>query len=170
MKNIFHKFLQKIVSSLINYYWRVVYQNYRLKYSLPKSFWFGGESIIFYGDGQIEIGENSYIGRYSSIQVSKGAKVKIGKNVAISHYVMIYTENNIADQDFNILPRKTKTANVEIGDACWIGTKVFIKEGVKIGNNCVIGAHSVVVSDIPDNSICSGIPAKVIRQKKLESV
>lgn len=165
MKHI-HITIQKIVSSLKNYYWRVVYQNFRRKYNLPKSFWFGGESIMFYGEGQIEIGENSYIGRYSSIQVSKGFKVKIGSNVAISHYVMIYTENNIADQDFNIIPRMTNKASVEIGDACWIGAKVFIKEGVKIGNNCVVGANSVVVKDIPDNSICSGIPAKVIRQKK----
>jgi maltose O-acetyltransferase len=144
----------------------MVYRNFKEKYNIPDSFWFGGEHIKFYGDGEIEIGENSYIGRYSSIQVSKGAKVKIGNNVAISHYVMIYTENNIADQDFNIMPRITNVGDVEIGNACWIGAKVFIKEGVKIGDNCVIGAHSVVVKDMPANSICSGIPAKVIRQKK----
>jgi maltose O-acetyltransferase len=165
MKHI-HFLIQKIISSLKNYYWRVVYQNFRRKYNLPKSFWFGGESIMFYGEGQIEIGENSYIGRYSSIQASKGYKVKIGNNVSISHYVMIYTENNLADQDFNIKPLKTNKADVEIGNGCWIGAKVFIKEGVKIGDNCVIGAHSVVVKDIPDNSICSGIPAKILRQKK----
>ncbi|WP_202985653.1 acyltransferase [Pedobacter planticolens] len=152
---------------LKNYYWRVLYQTYRKKYNIPTSFWFGGEAIMFYGDGEIEIGEDSYIGRYSSIQASKGYKVKIGRNVAISHYVMIYTENNMADQDFNIKPLKTNKANTTIGDACWIGAKVFIKEGVKIGNNCIIGANSVVVCDIPDHSICGGIPAKIIRQKNL---
>lgn len=160
-----HFFIERVIGSFINYYWRVVYQNFRRKYSIPTSFWFGGESILFYGDGQILIGENSYIGRYSSIQSSKGCTVKIGDNVAISHYVMIYTENNIADQDFNVKPRLTNKGDVSIGDGCWIGAKVFIKEGVKIGNNCVIGAHSVVVKDIPPNSICSGIPAKVIRLK-----
>ncbi|SDJ32643.1 maltose O-acetyltransferase [Pedobacter sp. ok626] len=165
-----YAFIVKTVTSIKNFYWRMVYQTYRKKYHIPESFWFGGEAIQFYGDGQIEIGENSYIGRYSSIQTSKGCKVKIGNNVAISHYVMIYTENNIADQDFNVKPRFTNKADVEIGDACWIGAKVFIKEGVKIGRNCVVGAHSVVVKDIPDNSICSGIPAKVIRQKNYNSV
>ncbi len=163
-----HKLISKSVTSAINYYWRVVYQSYRKKYNIPKSFWFGGESISFYGDGEIEIGENSYIGRYSSIQSSTGCKVKIGSNVAISHYVAIYTENNVADQDFNIYPRITNKGNVEIGDACWIGAKVFIKEGVKIGNNCVIGANSVVVKDIPNNSICGGIPAKILRQKNID--
>ena len=81
-----HILIQKIISILKNYYWRVVYQNFRRKYNLPESFWFGGEAIMFYGDGEIEIGENSYIGRYSSIQVSKGYKVKIGKNVSMSHH------------------------------------------------------------------------------------
>lgn len=167
---LFYKPVVKIIASIKNFYWRMVYHTYRAKYNIPKSFWFGGEAIMFYGDGEIEIGENSYIGRYSSIQAAKGCKVKIGNNVAISHYVMIYTENNIADQDFNVMPRATNKGNVEIGDACWIGAKVFIKEGIKIGKNCVVGAHSVVVKDLPDNSICSGIPAKVIRLKNYKDV
>ena len=166
----FYNFIVRVISGVTNCYWRMVYRIYRNKYKIPNSFWFGGESILFYGEGEIEIGENSYIGRYSSIQSSKGCKVKIGSNVAISHYVMIYTENNVADQDFNAYPRLTNKANVEIGDGCWIGAKVFIKEGIKIGKNCVVGAHSVVVKDVPDDSICSGIPAKVIRQKEYRGV
>jgi maltose O-acetyltransferase len=165
-----HKIINLIIrvaTFIKSCYWRSIYKNYRKKYNISDSFWFGGEAILFYGEGEIEIGENSYIGRYSSIQASEGYKVKIGNNVAISHYVMIYTENNIPDQDFNIKPLKTKKSNTEIGNACWIGAKVFIKEGVKIGSNCVIGANSVVVCDIPDNSICGGIPAKVIRQKRM---
>ncbi|TKC56949.1 acyltransferase [Pedobacter hiemivivus] len=164
---IIHSIIIKFFGSLQTHYWKIVYKSYRRKYKVPDSFWFGGESIQFYGEGAIEIGENSYIGRYSSIYACKGYKVKIGNNVAISHYVMIYTENNLADQDFNLSPKKTNKANVEIGDACWIGAKVFIKEGVKIGSNCVIGANSVVIKDMPDNSICSGIPAKVIRFKNI---
>jgi maltose O-acetyltransferase len=143
----FHNFIVQVMTFIKSYYW------------------IGGESIMFYGEGKIEIGENSYIGRYSSIQASKNQKVKIGSNVAISHYVMIYTENNIPNQDFNIKPLMTNEADTEIGDACWIGAKVFIKEGVKIGSNCVIGANSVVVCDIPNDSICGGIPAKVIKKK-----
>ncbi len=36
--------------------------------------------------------------------------------------------------------------------------------GVTIGSNCVIGAGSVVTKDIPDNSIATGVPAKVLRE------
>ena len=164
--NIIYKFLVKVVFFFRNKFWLLVYKDFRCKYKIHESFWFGGESILFYGEGEIEIDKNSYIGRYSSIQSSKGCKVKIGKNVAISHYVMIYTENRIADQNLNVnINFKSKKGNVEIGDGCWIGAKVFIKEGVKIGSNCVIGANSVVVNDLPSGSICSGIPAKVLRFK-----
>lgn len=48
----------------------------------------------------------------------------------------------------------------------------YRKRGVKIGNNCIIGAGSVVTRDIPDNSVAVGIPAKVINtmSKHVESL
>lgn len=53
---------------------------------------------------------------------------------------------------------------VSIGNDVWIGAGVSILPGVKIGNNCVIGAGSVVNKDIPDNSLAVGNPCKVIKQ------
>jgi acetyltransferase-like isoleucine patch superfamily enzyme len=46
-----------------------------------------------------------------------------------------------------------------------IGAFTFICEGVHIGNNAVIGAHSVVTKDIPSNAVAVGVPAKVIKKK-----
>lgn len=43
-----------------------------------------------------------------------------------------------------------------------VGTHTLILPNVRIGNNVIIGAGSVVVKDIPDNSIAAGIPCKVI--------
>lgn len=51
-----------------------------------------------------------------------------------------------------------------IGDNVWIGGNVVICPGVHIGDNCVIGAGSVVTKDIPSWSIAAGNPCKVIRQ------
>jgi maltose O-acetyltransferase len=47
----------------------------------------------------------------------------------------------------------------------WIGSNVFIKEGITIGNNVIIGANSVVTKNVPDNEIVGGIPAKHIKFK-----
>ncbi|WP_345859449.1 acyltransferase [Shewanella algae] len=55
-------------------------------------------------------------------------------------------------------------SDVTIGDGTMIGINSHISPGVKIGAGCVVGAHSVVMKDIPDYSICVGCPAKVIKK------
>lgn len=77
------------------------------------------------------------------------------------------------DYGFNIEVGKNFFANynctildvgkVTIGDNCWIGGNSVICPGVKIGNNVIIGAGSVVTKDIPDWAIAAGNPCKVIR-------
>ena len=56
------------------------------------------------------------------------------------------------------------SSQITIGNNVWIASNVKILKGVNIGNNCVIGAGSVVNKDIPDNSMVSGIPARIIRK------
>ena len=53
---------------------------------------------------------------------------------------------------------------VHIGNDCWFGASVTVCPGVTIGDNCVIGAGSVVTRDIPSNSFAAGVPCKVIRK------
>ena len=53
---------------------------------------------------------------------------------------------------------------VRIGDDNWFGANVVICPGVTIGDNCVIGAGSVVTRDIPSNSFAAGVPCRVIRE------
>jgi maltose O-acetyltransferase len=144
--------------------WEYDYKRYRKKYDIADSFRFNGVGTILYGDGKIVLGENSYIGEHSSVQSSKGCVVRVGKNCSISHYVMVYTENLIADQDFG-KSRRTVKGNVTIGDNCWIGARVFIREGVTIGENVVVGANSVVTKDISSFCVAAGCPARVRRER-----
>lgn len=53
---------------------------------------------------------------------------------------------------------------VHIGNDCWFGANVVVCPGVTIGDNCVIGAGSVVTRDIPANSFAAGNPCRVIRE------
>ena len=53
--------------------------------------------------------------------------------------------------------------SVHVGKNCWICANTTILPGVTIGDNCVIGAGSVVTRDIPANSFAAGNPARVIR-------
>jgi acetyltransferase-like isoleucine patch superfamily enzyme len=53
---------------------------------------------------------------------------------------------------------------LRIEDNVWVGANVAIMGGLTIGERCVIGANSVVTSDLPARTVCGGIPAKVIRK------
>lgn len=53
-----------------------------------------------------------------------------------------------------------------IGDNCYISTGVTILGPISIGNNVTIGAGAVVTSDVPDNTVVAGVPAKIIKRKE----
>ena len=93
------------------------------------------------------------------------ARVTIGDDCFIAPNVSIYTACHSTD------PVKRNTRQewalpVTIGNNVWIGGSVTILPGVTIGDNVSIGAGSVVVHDIPSNSVAVGNPCNVI--KKLE--
>ncbi|MDF6306200.1 colanic acid biosynthesis acetyltransferase WcaF, partial [Escherichia coli] len=67
--------------------------------------------------------------------------------------------------DYDSLDFKITAAPIIIGNSTWLATDVFVAPGVKIGDNCVIGARSSVFKDIESDSICLGSPAIKIRDK-----
>jgi maltose O-acetyltransferase len=149
-------------------YFEYRYDSYRKKYNIRTNFGFNGTDIRLYGEGNIEIGNNSYIGNYSTIQLTPGTKVIIGDNCQISHNVRMYTSSADPDQDFTIQKTKpSKIGDIIIGNGVWIGANVFINPGIIIGNNSVIGANSVVTKDVSVNAIVGGAPAKLIRFKNI---
>ena len=161
MCNLIYRVLNKI--RFIYFFLR--YNSYKKKYNIHKSFIFNGVDIEFYGEGDITIGKNSYIGNRSSIASAKGQKVFIGDNCSISHNVRMYTKNrNPIDIINNEVVVSYLNGDISIGNNTWIGANVFINQGVNIGSNVVIGANSFVNKDIPSNSIVSGTPTKIIKQ------
>lgn len=140
------------------------YQKYIQQYNLHNKIQFCGEGIVLGGEGNIEIGNDTYIGSYTRIITEKGTTIKIGNNVSISHFVSIYTVNrkpiliNENNQEYEY-----ECSDVSIGDYSLIGINAVIMQGVNIGKNCFVGANSVVTHSIPDNTVVAGNPARIIK-------
>ena len=110
----------------------------------------------------IKIGEDTIIGDHAFLDGRD--KLTIGDHVDIASQVMIYnSEHDINSEDFH-----ATLAPVEIGDYCFIGPRVIILPGVKIGKGVVVAAGAVVTKDVEDFQIVGGVPAEVIGERKLK--
>ena len=113
--------------------------------------------------GKIDIGNNCSFG-YNN-HITSVFEVKIGNEVLTANNV--YISDNIhgyEDIKIPILRQPIVFKNsVVIGDGAWIGENVSVI-GARIGRNSVIGANSVVTSDVPDYCVAVGAPAKVIKK------
>lgn len=109
---------------------------------------------------QISVGKRFFAN--FNFTVLDEAQVTIGDDCFIGPNVSIYTACHSTDP----VERNTRqewAKPVTIGNNVWIGGSVTILSGVTIGDNVTIGAGSVVVGDIPSNSVAVGNPCKVIR-------
>ena len=88
------------------------------------------------------------------------AKVVLGKSVIINTSASVDHECTIED-GCHIAPGVHLAGNITVGKNTFIGVGASICPNLKIGENVTIGAGSVVISDIPDNVVVYGVPAKV---------
>ena len=104
-------------------------------------------SIYAIDKGQLVIGDNAVIS--DNCFISSQKSIKIGDNFLLGNNCTIIDN----DHDYTSSLKKFKCDDVVIGNNVWCGCNVVILKGVKIGNNCVIAAGTIVNKDIPDNSL-----------------
>ena len=107
--------------------------------------------FVYHVDIAGEIDGGLYVGHAEGGGIIINDNVKIGKNCNLHHGVTIGVKNRGKNPGV-----PTIGANVYIGP----GAKVF--GGIMIGNNVAIGANAVVISDVPDNAVVVGVPAKIV--------
>lgn len=125
----------------------------------------GHDSILKgYFDRRFVISAGTWIGPQCFLYASGG--IEIGAHVGIGPKVTIITsKHDTADISIPILHAALMHAPVEIGDGADIGCGTIILPGVTIGQGAQIGAGSVITGNIPEFTIATGIPARVVRER-----
>lgn len=111
-----------------------------------------------------DFGKNLHLGKEvfinTGVHIQDTGGVWIGEGTLIGHNVVLATLNHDIHPKFrkNLVP-----GPIVIGKNVWIGSNSTILQNVSIGDNAVIAAGAVVNSDVPDNTIVGGVPAKIIK-------
>ncbi|MFF8289172.1 acyltransferase [Streptomyces sp. NPDC016309] len=116
----------------------------------------GPDPVLTLGDGVV-------LGRGSHVVAD--AAVTIGSDTFCGPYVYITSTNHSYDDPDEPIGRQwPRSAPVEIGPGCWLGTGAVILPGARIGRNVVVAAGAVVRGEVPDHAVVAGAPARVVRR------
>ena len=133
-----------------------------------------GKGTKFAGINNISVGNNVFIGE-DNLFICTKAKVKIGDGVMFGPNVTIITgghETRITDMPMYMISDKDKASDLDRdiifeGDN-WIGANATILRGVTIAKGTVVGAGAVVTHSTQPFSIVAGVPAKMIKSRKIQ--
>lgn len=166
----------------------VVYIKNRRKYHKSCSFAYsselgicefeGANGISAYSKFKGKMGYGSYMSENCAIYGNIGRFCSIAQNVRcstgkhpigrpfVSCHPMFYStrcQNGTTFADKNYFDEEAKP--VVIGNDCWIGMNVLLRDGVNIGDGAVVYAGAVVTKDVPPYAIVAGVPAKVVKYR-----
>lgn len=156
-----------------------------------------GKGCTIIGKNRISIGKDTYIGPGSEIicleqhygrlldssivigdhvRITSRCRITCADSIIIQDDVLVAPDVFITDSDhgtdptvpggYSCQPLITKKTVIEKG--VWLGQRVCVLSGTKIGKHSIIGANSVVTHDIPEWSIAVGAPARVVKQWDME--
>lgn len=110
-----------------------------------------GSRLTVRKNGSLTIGNNFYMN--TGCLISAHDSVIIGDNVEFGPGVLVYDQDHDFRAEGGLLAGKFKTAPVLIGNNVWIGANTIILRGTSIGDNCVVGAGSVIKGVFPSGSV-----------------
>ena len=129
---------------------------------------FPGARLECYGAGSsIEIEENTSIGQ--NFHCTSGGALSIGEDTVISGNVCVTNiDHNYCDVGIPILDQSHIIRETKVGSNCFIGYGVILQAGTILGDQCIVGANSVVRGVFPSFSVIAGSPAKIIKKYNQE--
>lgn len=113
----------------------------------------------------LRIGDNSGFGHECAFSVAK--EIRIGRHCRFASNIAIFDSSGHPAEPVARMngapPSSDDVRPVIIGDNVWVGTNCIIFPGVTIGDNSIVSAGSVVMSNVPPNTVVAGNPARMVR-------
>jgi len=118
------------------------------------------------GEGRISIGDRVLV--MNGVRISSASEIRIGDDCMLANFCYL------TDADWHDIHDRTsspgRTAPIILERGAWIGDSAIICKGVRIGENSIVGAGSVVRKDVPPNSVAIGNPARVVKELDPERI
>lgn len=113
----------------------------------------------------LKIGNRTTFGNDCMFGAAGG--IEIGDDVVAGQFIRFHSENhNYNDMTKLIRTQGVTHKGIKIGNNCWIGAGVVFLDGAELGDGCVVGANAVVTKKFSNNVVIAGIPAKVIAERE----
>jgi acetyltransferase-like isoleucine patch superfamily enzyme len=125
-------------------------------------------TILTCKNGNIIIEEEANIG--VNVEISSASTVRIGRKVLVAAYTYLVGGDHLHERtDVPVLEQGRTARGIFVDDHAWLGAHVVVTDGSHIGRDAIIGAGAVVVGDVPEFAIATGIPARVVRDRRVAS-
>lgn len=171
-------------------YWRFLIFRLRNRHVIVRGFVFLDRGVEIYarrGYGRMVLGRWIHLGVGTALRchegtLSVGDKCVLGRGVSINSYLDVEIgaavlfaddiylsdfDHKYADLTVPIKDQGIAKSRVRIEPDVWLGTKVTVVRGVVIGRGAVVGANAVVTHDLPAYSVSVGVPARVIKDRRV---
>ncbi|HEY1597578.1 MAG TPA: acyltransferase [Thermoleophilaceae bacterium] len=128
--------------------------------------WLGHGTKIRCHEGVVSIGAKTVMGQECTISAYQ--HVSIGRECVIADRVMLIDfDHGVVEVERPIRLQGIYKRDTRVGNNVWIGYGACILRGVTVGDNAIIGSGAVVTKDVPANAVVGGVPARLIRKRKV---
>ena len=127
--------------------------------------WIGHGCKVRVHEGELSIGAKTVLGQECTISCFQS--ISIGRECIIAdRAMMIDFDHGMVEVERPIRAQGIYKRDVRIGHNVWVGYGACILRGVTVGDNAVVGTSAVVTTDVPDDAVVGGVPAKLIRRRE----
>ncbi|MGE3277252.1 MAG: hypothetical protein AB7O67_19225 [Vicinamibacterales bacterium] len=132
---------------------------------IGKGVFVGRNTILSCKNGDIVLEDGANLG--FNCEIFSASRVRVGRQILMAAYTYLVGGDHLYDRvDIPVLQQGRTARGIDVDDHVWLGTHVVVTDGSTIGRDAIIGAGAVVVGTIPEFAIATGIPAKVVRDRR----